>query len=351
MREPELRKVIDESSRRLLQVSDPPVRCWLLSDVLGKSVEDLIFQRALEECESYPPKVKLLKAMKWDGTWPVIKKWRRRETLGIGPHMNWTLTTMLVNLYKLLQYRAGWDDGRISASIRTILSLQSKDGHIVGPWTTSFPLPYWNGFVLHDLLRLGMEKDRRVKRLAGWLLSIQRKDGGWNIPYMQDVKYLPEYRKMGIETFVVLMGTEEKERHDPKDLQRTPSCVWSTVLVAWGLTQSQELRGSAATRRAAVFVLDRFFRRNPHPSFFMSPKNWTKFRYPPNYGGGLTALDVLTSAGLGPENPKMERPIRWLVDSRGEDGLWHLTQGPSAATDQWVTLSALQVLSRYADRM
>jgi hypothetical protein len=346
-----LRNFVDQSSRRLLQVSIPPVRYWLLRDVMGRDESDIILRRTVEECESFPARLRLLNAIREDGTWPILKHQREQEEREGGPPMGFTYSTMLINLYKLLQMRTEVSEGKVSKSLERILGWQTEEGYIPGTWTNLFPIPYWNAFAAHDLVRFGMGEDPRVKKLVSWLLSMQRADGGWNIPYYEDVKYLPRYRRIPPEEFVKVLKEEGVDKHDPKQLQRFPSCTWSTVQVLWGLVESDEVAGSRAARRAGQFVLDRFLQRNPHPSFYPTVDHWFVFRYPPNTGGGLPALQVLTRLGFGPDNPKMDVCVRWLVDQRGEDYFWHRTQGSHPTSDQWITLIALQVLSEYLKRL
>jgi len=56
----EIEQVVEESSRKLLQVSIPPVKYWLLSGVLRRSPDDRALQQAIKECEAYPPRLRLL---------------------------------------------------------------------------------------------------------------------------------------------------------------------------------------------------------------------------------------------------------------------------------------------------
>lgn len=342
-----LSNIIEQSSRRLLQVSVPPVRYWLLRDVMGRDASDIMMQRTVDECERFPARLKLLKAIREDGTWPILKHQREREESMGGAPMGFTYPTMVANLYKLLQMRTDASEGRVGTSLEKILGWQMEEGYILGGWTRLFPLPYSNAFTAHDLLRFGMGDDPRVRKLVSWLMSMQRADGGWNIPYYEDVKYLPRYRRVPPDEFMVVLEREGVDKHDPKELQRFPSCIWSTVQVLWGLVESDGPASSSAMKRGGQFILDRFLQKNPHPSFYPTVNHWYVFGYPPNSSGGLPALQVLTRLGFGADNPHMDKCIRWLVEQRGEDYFWHRTQGSHPTSDQWITLMALQVLSRY----
>jgi len=346
----EIRKVVEQSSRNLLRVSSPPVRYWLLTQVGGKSEDSLAVQKTLDECGTYPPMVKLLAKLREDGTWPIPKHREYAEKAGPGPPIGWTYRMMLWNLFMLAEYRASSEDRKVVAGLEKILSWQTPEGYIPGPWTRAFPLPHFNGHALHVLARFGMERDPRVQRLAKWLLSIQRADGGWNIPYLMDIYYLPEYKGMRVREFTDFVERSDKSAFDLKGQSEVPSCIWTSLLVLWGLAESPRLSRSKAVERGASFVLNRFFRRNYHATFYKSETHWTKLNYPIHYGSGLMATDVLTRLGFGPDDPRMEKPMEWLADARSADGLWSQSKRPHPERDQWISLYALRALSRYASK-
>jgi len=139
--------------------------------------------------------------------------------------------------------------------------------------------------------------------------------------------------------------------YDPKDYEDIPSCIWTTFMVVRGLCQSYELSRRRETRRGAEFFLDRFFKRNHHPTFYRAASHWTRLSYPCYMGSGLCALDLLTWLGFGANDDRMERPIRWLMGMRGPDGLWHKTMRPDPVEDPWISEIALSVLNRYAQSL
>ena len=345
----EINRMVDESANRLLQSSSPSMRYWVLKDILKKDREDLRIQRALDECEMYPPRLRLLEKMSPDGTWPTPPvKEGGDPSHGPGYLVH---VTMLKNLLRLLHFVTPPGDPRVETSLERLLSWQAPDGRIRGPMTHGLPQPHYDGYALYVLVGLSAEEGERMNRLAKWLMSNQRKDGGWNMPYLQDVRYLPQYRDISMDEFTALMRTEERERHDPRELQDVPSCNWTTMMVLWGLNEMMWTRKSKCVKRGTDFLLSRFFQRNPHSNFYESEKNWTAVKYPHNKCSGLAALDVLIKAGRGPDDPRMEKPIRWLMSSRYRDGFWTDSDRPHAETGQWITLLALWVLSQYAERL
>ena len=346
----EIRRVVEESSRKLNQRAAPPVKYWLLKYVFEKDREDHVLQSALDECASYPPKLRLLGRLREDGTWPIPKDKKFAENAGPGPPIGDTFRTMLFNLQTLRDYVATIDDGNIGASLAKILSWQTKEGYIPGPWTDAFPLPHFNGHAVHRLHAFGLGNDKRTRKLVKWLLSTQRHDGGWNIPYEMDVHYLPEYRAMRINDFREFIRESDKSQFDLGSFTKVQSCVWCTMLVIWGLALNKNLARKKEVRKGAEFILDRFFKRNPHPNFYLSESHWTRLKYPIRFGNGLLALAILTRMGYGQDEPRMEKPIRWLLGARSPDGFWLQTGRPNAMAEQWITLIALAVLHRYCER-
>jgi hypothetical protein len=344
----DLARMVDETALKLLQMASPPVRYLLLRDTLEASTRDMRVKRAIEDCRRYPPRVKLLGKMRPDGTWPIPTSKRREEEWGRGPPYGWTYFTMLRNLNDLADYETTAKEGHVRESMEKILSWQAEDGHIPGPWDVTFALPQYNGYALRMFIRFGMEKDPRVKRLMKWLLEMQRPDGGWRVPFLEDVKYQPKYRLMRQNVFLDLVREGKLPPYDPKEHDDIPSCIWTTMMVVRGFSQNSENSLMPEVRKGAEFFLDRFFKRNYHSLLYQSQNNWTKLRDPTFYGSGLLALDILTWLGYGVDDSRMHRPIKWLIEARSSDGLWHQSDRPDPRKAEWITEAALCTLRRYA---
>lgn len=345
----EIRNVVEISTRKLFQVANPAVRLWMIKDLMKKDEDDPAFIQAAEKCRELPARRRLLESLREDGTWPISARRRMAEEHGPGPPVGWTYITMLRNLHTLGEFHTGGDEGRVGNVLERIFGWQTADGYIPGPLTNAFPTPHYNGYALRNLIQFGREDDPRTQKLIQWLLSAQRKDGGWNIPYVQDMRYLPQYKHMRSSEFWKLLESDERPPYDSDEYADVPSCLWSTMMVVRGLCWSSRLISSQEARRGADFFLDGFFKRNYHSSFYQSESNWTAIRYPTYFGSGLCALEVLTSMGYGRDDERMERPIRWLLDARSKDGFWHKSDRPAPGKYPWITLTALVILSSYAD--
>ena len=343
----EMEKVVRDSSKKLLEVAPPPVRYWLLWDVLQRPRGDPELEAAMEGCRTYPPRLKILDSLRGDGTWPISTSRRMEEDAGPGPPYGWTYITMLRNLDALGDSLTTMGEGRVGASIERILGWQTEEGYVPGPWER-FPLPHYNGYALRNMVVLGAGDDPRVGKLRAWLSRNQREDGGWVIPYIQDVRYLPEYRHMKMRDFLSLANNGLP--YDPGEgrLRDLPSCTWTTMMVVRGLIASAEHPKDERTMRGADLILDRFFKKNRHPSFLMDEGHWTRLKYPTYHGSGLCALDILTFLGYGPDDARMDKPIRWRLGARSKDGFWRRSDRPHPEKDLWITEVALSIIARYS---
>ena len=341
--------LVEQSSRKLYEIAPPPVRYWLLTQVMELDEDDETVEDISRQCMTYRPKVKLLEKLRSDGTWAIPIDKKEAEDAGPGPPIGWTYRTILWNLFTLAEYRTSRNEGNVNAALKNLLNWQTEEGDIPGPWTDAFTLPYFNGYALHNLVRFGLEKDPKVQKLMRWLLSEQRPDGGWIIPYLMDVHRLPEYNWMRMWNFVDFVRASDKSKFDRASLMDVPSCHWSTMLVLWGLAESSKQIKTEPVRRGAELILNRFFKKNPHTSYYLSEDHWTKLRYPTRFGSGLMALDLLTKLGYGPDEPRMDKPINWLVNARGTDGLWSQSERPHPQKNHWISLIALRALHRYSE--
>jgi hypothetical protein len=344
----EILRAVDESSRKLFQMASPPIRYWLLKGSMEKEDEDPIVVKTIEECRTYPPRLRLLASQREDGTWPIPRQKKLEEEAGPGPPIGWTYITMLRNLYDLSDSRTTREEGNVQRCLDRILGWQTEEGFVPGPWTDAFPIPHYNGYALRNLLAFGMVGHPGVCRLEKWLRNMQRHDGGWNIPYQQDMRYRPKYAHMTMHGFMQMLKRGEVEAYDPAEFDDIPSCIWSTLMVVRGLSWDPRFEKQKFLRRGADFVLDRFFKRNYHSSFLQSEKNWTKLKYPTYFGSGLCALEILTSMGYGPDDERMEKPIKWLLGARRSDGFWCQSERPHPEKDQWITEIAINILSKYS---
>ena len=347
----EITGIVEESSRKLLQISIPAVRFYLLADILEASETDPLVQRAADECRRSPMRLKLLQTLRTDGTWPISKERRLAEERGSGPPVGWTYITMLRNLYDLAEYRTTIDEGLVRQAFEKIFSWQTDEGYIPGPSSAFFPDTHYNGYALRMMVKFGLQKDPRVQKLMKWLLKMQRPDGGWVIPYVQDLKYFPPYKSMSVPNFMGQARKMGMENYDPSEYYAAPSCIWTTMMVVRGFVQSFDMAALPEVRKGAEYFLDRFFMKNYYASFYKSDENWTRLKYPTYFGSGMCALDILTWMGYGANDSRLEKPIRWLLGKRMQDGFWCQSDRPHPEKDQHITEVCLSIINRYAQSL
>jgi hypothetical protein len=340
----EIERVVNETEKKLNQMAVPPVKRWVQEYVLGRDPEEPILHRIIQETKIYTPMLKMLTKQNSDGTWPIPKDRKAEEDEGPGPPYGWTYITMLRNLYMLHEYWVPRDEGYINEALELILSWQDPEGYIRGPEPDMIPRVYYNGLALGVFIKFGMSRDPRIAAITDWLLKTQRPDGGWNVPYIQDMKYRPEFAHMKMSEFISLKMAGKTPEYDPREYDEIPSCIWTTLGALRGISNYRTFNRDERIRKAGDFILDRFFKRNYHPSFYQSDKNWTMLKFPTYFGSGLTALDTLIHLGFGPEDERMQKPIRWVLDSRSKDGLWHRSERPHPIDDQWISMLCLIIL-------
>ncbi len=347
----EINAAIEHSSVRLEKIAVPPVKFWLQVYVQGMDREDARVQRTLDDAKRYPPRVKLLNALREDGTWPISKQRMAMEEAGPGPPYGWTYITIIRNLVVLHEYCVSSDEGFVDNALDKLLTWQNVDGYIEGPSTDMIPSPFYNGMALSTFMKFDRPRnDPRVAKLIDWLMRMQRHDGGWNIPYIQDVKLLPQYRHMKMGEFIDLVRRGDIP-YDPRAFRNVPSCYWSTVGALTGLAWIPDDPTDPRIKdivRGGDFVLDGFFKKNNHSSFNKSEKHWTTLKYPTYYGSGYWAMGSLLYLGFGPGDRRTEKPIRWLLQARAKDGFWYHKERPHKLQDQWLTVSILMVLRHYS---
>ncbi len=345
----EIKQVIEQSSQRLLKIAVPPVKFWTLSYVLAKGPENREVQKAVEEARHYAPRVRLLSTQREDGTWPISREMKEQEEKGLGPPYGWTHTTMVRNLDRLYDYCADPDEGHINASIDKILSWQDEEGFIRGPAQDMIPRPYSNGITLSIIRGLGRKQSEPgLKRISDWLYRIQRHDSGWNIPYLQDMRYSPEFRSMRLVDFKGRFREGKVPEYRPEMYGDVPSCYWTTQGVLRGLSWMPDDERIRHARHGGEFLLNGFFKKNYHPGFYKSEATWKTLKFPTYYGSGLMALLTLICLGFDDQDARMEAPIKWLLSARKKDGFWYNADRPHELNDQWITVNALAVLAMYA---
>jgi len=108
--------------------------------------------------------------------------------------------------------------------------------------------------------------------------------------------------------------------------------------------------------RAAAYVRDRLL--DPRMDRYTSPTVWERFTYPDHWYDAISALDLLSGFGYGPEDEQVAHAIDLVRNGQRPDGAW-ADNGPLAfrgetlypfgtpgEASKWVTFRALRALKR-----
>jgi hypothetical protein len=311
----------DPAVEWLLASSDPSVRYFALTELVGESPRRRIV-RATRESIPTGPRVRAL-----------VRGQRRGGGFGVHPYAKWTGSFWrLVSLVEL-GIPPG-HRGAVAAADETLAWLSSP-GHLATIRTAAGSVRQHatqEGLALASCCRLGMARDRRVGGLVESLLSSQWPDGGWNC--------------------------------DPRP-GSTHSSFHETLGPTWGLTEYARATGDAAAEGAAAgaaefFLAHRLFRS--HRTGRVVHPEWLRFHYPPYWHYDvLQGLLVLSRSGRATDERAAEA-LGLVEANRGKDGLWRATghahwrppgsPGSNVEVVDWgrrgpnemVTLNALRVL-------
>jgi hypothetical protein len=108
--------------------------------------------------------------------------------------------------------------------------------------------------------------------------------------------------------------------------------------------------------RAAAFVHDRLL--DPRMGRYTSPETWERFTYPDHWYDAISALDLLSGFGYGPDDERIARVVECVLSNQRPDGAW-ADNGPLAfrgetlcsfgapgEASKWVTFRAVRALKR-----
>ena len=191
-----------------------------------------------------------------------------------------------------------------------------------------FEMSCLTGNVAASLIRMGYADDERVRRALGWLVEVQKPDGGWLCPYW---------------------GAHIKDTH---------GCFMGTVppLDAFSLLppslRTPEM--DEAVERGAEFLLMHRLYKADHHGFKVIKESWLKLHFPCIFYDILRGLDVVTRLGYE-DDERIRDALEVILGKQGQDGRWILEKTPSnmhtsfgarGRANKWVTLNAMRVIKR-----
>jgi hypothetical protein len=310
----------DPGVRWLLESSDPSVRYFTLTDVLGRPEDSPGVRAARRQIRGGARLRRLLAGAGTDGGFGVsfYRKW-------VGAH--WRLVSAV-------ELGVPSDDPVARRAARYVLA------HL--PWRDRGPAKVAGRYRVHASVlgnplgvfsRLRMTDDPRVPAIARSLVAWQWPDGGWNCDSARTATHSSFY-----ESLASLWGLNEYLR----------------------VTGDKEVR-TAVERAAELFLRHRLF-RSCRGEAVKNPQ-WTKLHYPVYWHYDvLQALHVLERVGKL-RDPRTADALDLLESKRAPDGTWRPEgrywhfRGRAAANaevvdwgqsgpNEMITLNALRVLAK-----
>jgi hypothetical protein len=214
---------------------------------------------------------------------------------------------------------------------RFLFSFQTEVGDFRGIYGRQYS-PNYSAAITELLIKAGYGSSPRIGRAMRWLRAMRQDDGGWALPL----------RTRGRSLDVVAMGHETLE----PDRSR-PSAHLVTGIVLRALAAHERYRSSPAMKEAGDLLKTRFFKRDRYPDH-VSAASWFVFSYPFWWTDLLSALDSLTKAGFGQDDPEVESGLAWFIEHQEPNGQWQTghNRPKDRDSDLWVALAACRVLKR-----
>jgi len=283
----------DPAIQWLLSSSDPSVRYFTLTDVLGLSSRSQKVKAARDQIPHGPRVRALLAGQKSAGRRSDDSLAIHPGGFGVHPYKKWDGAHW--RLVSLIELGLPADDTRAHAAVDQVLHWLTGEAHrrsIKRINGLTRRCASQEGNALAVCSRLRMTDDPRVRYLAASLLEWQWPDGGWNCD---------------------------------KDTDARHSSFYESLAPMWGLIEYHRVTGDAdcvkATRRAAeLFLRHRLF-RSEKTGEVIDP-NWLLLHYPLYWHYDILQALVILSR-LGPlTDPRLNEVLDILESKRLPNGCW-----------------------------
>ena len=316
------KKLLNQDPTNWLLEGAPWVRYRTLVDLLDKNENDKEVIKAKRDISKHPLIENILKKQNKDGYWGVpadiFTWWPKKDT-------TFWLLPILADFGFTKEYK------RIARACKYALSLQLKSGGLESFYPGK-AADCHTAILVEPLAKMGFSDDDRAKRAYAWLVSRQRKDGGW---WCKDTAQIGRPR--------------EKE----------PSCAFATTFVLGAMSRNPLLKKNKVTKRGVEFLLQCWENKGKikyagHDSQIGT--GWEKLKYPFTDYRILKSLDTLSQFKFTKNDPRFNEMIHALVSRQDPNGRFrpesiHLVWsdfdfGQKEKPSRWVTFLALRILKR-----
>ena len=316
------KKLLKQNPTDWLLEGEPWVRYRTLVDLLEKKENNKEVMRAKGEISEHPHIKKIFKKQNKDGYWGVPKDiltwWPRKDT-----------TFWLLPI--LADFGFTKEDRRVAKASEYVFRLQLESGGF-NSFTPGKPADCHTAILVEPLAKMGFSDDARLEKAHQWLVSRQRKDGGW---------WCKDTAQIG--------GPREEE----------PSCAFATTFVLGAMAQNASLRKSKAARKGVEFLLQCWEKRGTvkyagHDSQIGT--GWDKLKYPFTDYRILKSLDTLSQFQFAKDDQRFKQMIDVLASKQDPNGRFtpdsiHLVWsdfdfGQKQRPSRWITFLTLRILNR-----
>jgi hypothetical protein len=319
-----LREIVRSAPCDWLLSGEPHVRFRTLTDLLDVPETDERVRLARKAVPRHGPIRAILRSQKRDGYWGSPKDirawWPKKESTF------WVLGI-------LGDFGLRRSSRRIAAACEYVFSTQHPSGGF-GWGEPPTPAECFTGILVEALVKLGYADDQRLQRAYDWLLSRQRRDGGF---WCKDTGQLGRRR------------------------QGEPSCAFASLCVLAALVQHPVQGQGTVVSKATEFMLTCWERRGKvkyagHDSQIGT--GWEKLKYPYTDYRILKYLDVLSRIPRARSDPRGREALALLISKR--DALGRCTPesihrcyanfdfGQKRLPSRWLTVLVYSVIRRWA---
>lgn len=318
----------------LLEESDPSVRFYTLTTLLGKSGNDPEVRAARRSVMENGPVPQILELQNDDGSWDIPEKFYNAKYTGT----SWVLLL-------LAELQADPEDARIRKGCEFIF--EHSHDHDTGGFSYTYSarkktalangvIPCLTGNMASTLIRLGCIDDSRLQKSIEWITKYQRADDG--------ADWQPEgdtYTR-----FEVCWGRHSCHMGVAKALKALAAIPPDK--------RNQEI--NAKINELTEYFLKHHLYKKSHDLSQISKPGWLKLGFPLMYQTDiLELLEIFASLSI--KDPRLTEAIEIIRNKQLPDGTWQMENSyngkmpvrieKKGRSSKWITCKALNVLQFY----
>lgn len=217
-----------------------------------------------------------------------------------------------------------------------LFTFQTKEGDFRGIYGNQYTPNYTAG-ITELLIKAGYERDKRIKKVFEWLISIRQSDGGWAIPF----------RTRNYNLNVISTNPRTIK---PDVLKQFSHMVTGVVLRAFAAHPSR--RNSAEAKEGGWLLLSSLFKKDSYADR-AGQEYWLRFTFPFWFTDLISALDTLSLLGFSNQEPEIKKALHWFVTHQRKNGMWDLriTKGQNKdLTQAWLCLAICRAFKRFHEK-